>query len=259
MPSCSGTQLSRAPQRQRHGHAHAIEIGARVARDERAARAQRVGVLRRPEQERLGHLRVEARPDRRRPTSRTRASCRAATATTSRACRPISAAGLERAERDDRRLAEPRRRRDAGAGGEHEARDRVRALRTAARRPTRPPSEWPTHGAGTASSASATASTASANGSSVSAARRAAAEPPWPGRSGTITRRSAARAGATRRQFEAMPPRPWTSTSGGPVAADEVAEAARAALLEGIPDPVWTPSSSGHILSVMDALRGQAR
>src|SRR5204863_71444 len=41
-------------------------------------------------------------------------------------------------------------------------------------------------------------------------------EPPCPGNSGTITRRSSASAGATRRQFAAAPPSPWTSTRGGP-------------------------------------------
>ena len=41
-------------------------------------------------------------------------------------------------------------------------------------------------------------------------------EPPWPGSSGTITRRSAASSGAISRQFEARPPSPWTRTTGGP-------------------------------------------
>jgi hypothetical protein len=87
--------------------------------------------------------------------------------------------------------------------------------RAAARSATSPPSEWPTHGAGTASSRSATASIASANGSSLDASG-SRPEPPWPGSSGTITRRSSASAGATSRQFEAIPPSPCRSTSGGP-------------------------------------------
>ena len=91
----------------------------------------------------------------------------------------------------------------------------------AARSATRPPSECPTHGAGTASSASATASTASAKGSSDDAPP-SGSDPPCPGSSGTSTRWRAASVGATSRQLAAAPPSPWTSTMRRPRAADEV-------------------------------------
>ena len=73
--------------------------------------------------------------------------------------------------------------------------------------------------AGSASSCSRTARTASARVEREPRVRGTGAsdpEPPWPGSSGTITRRCAASAGAIRRQFEAAPPRPWTRTSGRP-------------------------------------------
>ena len=253
IPSCSGTQLSLAPQRQRHGQRDAVEVGARVARDERPAGAQRVGVLRRPGEERLGHLRVEARrvgdappAEGERPPEPRARDDRAPRRPTSR---PGWTTPSTVTVASPTRVAEEM----PGRGGEHEPGDRLGAPGGARAGRRAPPSEWPTQGAG--QRVLRLDHGEDRLGERVEALRRsrerlrAAVAGQLRARSRAAPRRAP---GATSRQFEAMPPRPWTSTSGGPVAADEVAEPrpGRRQRRSSKPaaDPVWTPSSSGHIL-----------
>src|SRR5579884_3199516 len=98
----------------------------------------------------------------------------------------------------------------------------------AARRATSQPSEWPIQTALASRSASASASTASASGST-SSSRASGCERPWPGRSGTRTRRPPASGGARARQFSIVPPSLCTSTSGtAPSSGPPTAYASRA-------------------------------
>ena len=213
MPSASGTQLSAAPQRQRHGQATRSRSGRGSERTS-ARPAESVSVCcggparnasaisgSKPAGSATPHQpKASVRP------SRERATRRRCGATSFPGCTSPSTVKAASAVRVPEEIpAVAARTIPVTASGR----------RTAARSATSPPSECPTQGTDTASSCSSTASTASANGSSVGAAG-SGPESPWPGSSGTITRRSRASGGATRRQFAAAPPSPCTSTSGGP-------------------------------------------
>ena len=171
-----------------------------------------------------------SRPGRRRPTSRRRASGPRRERATRRRCGVTSRSGRSRpiqvTVRSPARVAE-----EIPAAAASTSPVTASGRRTAARRPTRPPSEWPTQGAGSASSCSSTASTASAKGSSVGAAG-SAPEPPWPGSSGTITRRAAGEGGRDAPPVRGGAAEAVDEHERRPGAADEVAQR-RSAVVQG--------------------------
>jgi hypothetical protein len=187
--------------------ADAIEVEPRVGRDQRLPDGERVSVLGGSREERLGEVRIDTdgvgEPP---PAERDRAATRRRGP---RAPAPRDdAPGLDQTDSGDDGLRDAAVRGDPRRRSEDDARDGLG-----------PPDGCPQSDETAERMAdprrrqrvltSRTARTASANGSRVGAAA-SGAEPPCPGSSGTITRRSLASAGASARQFEAAPPSPWT-------------------------------------------------
>ena len=134
--------------------------------------------------------------------------------------------------------------------------------RTAARRATRPPSEWPTQGAGSASSASSDREDGVGERVEACRAAREAARSrrarAAPGRSPAAPRRARARRAASSRRGRRARGRARAAA----LAADEVAEPRPAAvsvpLLESEQIPFGLRRHQGIFFTVMNALEGRA-
>ncbi len=126
IPSCSGTQLSLAPQRQRHGQVTRWRSSRGSETHERLAGRKRVGVLGRPGEKRLRHLGIEpGRIGDTPPAERERAS-----GARGRDAPAVRGEELPRpgdADHGDGHLADAARRRDPRRRREDDARHRLRA------------------------------------------------------------------------------------------------------------------------------------